>query len=256
MREPAIAPRLADLFLPAFTRLAAIQPGERVLDLCSADGETLLAAARRSGEQGEQLALDDDAGRLDALLARARAEGLSTLHGALWDGTALPGPAAYWDVVLCHLGLPHLADPERTLREVHRVLRPVGRVAITVFGQRDRCPLLTIFLEAVAPLNPATKALDRATFRYSATGTLAAALAAAGFEDAVPERLTEWPAFADVDEYWSALSADSRLAPLVAGLDGEQIAAAKAAIEARTKLYRRRGGIELKVEGVVIAAVK
>jgi ubiquinone/menaquinone biosynthesis C-methylase UbiE len=244
------------LFLPTLAKLASVQPGERVLALAVGGDDAMIAAARRSGESGEQLALDTDPARAEALAARAREDGITTLRGETYDGGPLPGPDSYWDVAICHLSLPHFPNPELTLKETARVLRPVGRLAVSVFGQRDRCPLLTIFLDAVAPFNPATKALERAIFRYSEAGKLANTLADAGFEDAVPERLTEWPAFPDVDAYWAALTADSRLAGLAATLDAEQRAAAKATIEAKTRFYRRRDGLELKVEGVVFAAVK
>jgi ubiquinone/menaquinone biosynthesis C-methylase UbiE len=249
-------PRLSDLFLPIFAKLVSIQPGERVLDLAAGDGDAMLEAARRSGESGEQLALESDRGRLEALLARARAEGLDALGCEFSDAVEIPSPRSYWDVVICHLGFPHLADPEATLRESVRVLRPVGRIGVSVFGQRERCPLITIFLDAVRPFAPEAAALDRTIFRYSDVGKLANTLAEAGYEDCVPERVTEWPFFAGVEDYWAAMAADARFAPLVLKLTDEQIAAAKSTIEAKTKFYRRRTGMELKIEGAVIAAVK
>jgi SAM-dependent methyltransferase len=252
----SVAPRPGSLFLATFTKLASVQPGERVLDLHALDGAAALEAARRSGPSGEQIALDTDEARVASLLERARADGIETLQGGVSDATQLPGPDSYWDVVLCHLALPHLVDPEATIREVLRVLRPVGRVAFSTWGQRERCPLVTIFLEAVAPHNASARTFDRALFRYAEVGLLARTLGEIGFEDAVPDRSTEWPFFADVDEYWSAMAGDPRFAPLTAHLTDEQIAAAKEQITAKTKFYRRRGGMELKCEGIVLAAVK
>lgn len=256
MPAESTAPRLRDLFLASFSKLASVQPGERVLDLCAGDGEAIVEAGRRSGAEGEQLLLDPDAARLDQAVRRARAEGLSDARGEVCDASTLPSADGYWDVVLCHLSLPNLPDVDASLREATRVLRPVGRFIVSVWGERARCPLLTIFLDAVAPYAPAAAALDKALFRYSAAGALATTLASAGFEDAVPERLTEWPAFTDVEQYWSVLSTDRHLAPLVAVLTPAQIAAVKATIETKTRFYRRPTGLELKVEGVVLAAVK
>ena len=256
MSTSAATPQLGDLFLPTFLKLASVQPGERVLDLCGGDGAAVIEAAHRSGEQGEQLVFESNQERLDALLARARQEGARTLRGEACDATRIPGPDSYWDIVLCHLVLPLLADPEAALRDALRVLRPVGRIAVSIFGQRERCPLITIFLDALAPYAPAAKEIDHRLFRYSAMGKLATTLAEAGCEDAVPERLTEWPAFADVDEYWRMMATDSRFAGLASALTEDEVAAAKRTIEAKTTFYRRRAGMELKVEGVVLAAVK
>lgn len=249
-------PRLGELFLPTFSKLASVQPGERVLDLLAAEGDAILASAARSGSEGEQLALDRDSDRLSALSARATAAGMSALAVEHADDSATAHRESYWDVVQCHLAFDLLDDPERAVREASRVLRPVGRLALTIWGQRERCPLLTVVLEALAPFTPRAKALDRALFRYGETGVLAQMLVGAGFEDAVPERLTDWPAFASVDEYWSVVTGDRRFAPLLADLDAEQRAQARATVESKTRFYRRRTGLEMKVEGLVIAAVK
>lgn len=254
--EPAITPRLGDLFLATFTKLASVQPGERVLDLCARGGEALLAAARRSGVDGEQLALDTDQERLEALVRRAGEAGHTALRGEVSDAVKLPGPRSYWDIVLCHLSFPLLTDAAASLAESVRVLRPVGRIAVSVFGERARCPLITIFLDALKPFVPGVDAFDKALFRYSEVGRLANTLADAGFEDCVPERFTEWPAFASVDEYWTTITSDSRFTPLAASLTESQIIEAKATIETKSRFYRRGTGLEFKVEGAIIAAVK
>lgn len=247
--------RLGDLFLASFTKLTSVQPGERVLDLCARDGAALVAAAERAGDQGECLALDSDAARLETVVEQARRDGLTAVRGEVSDARTLPGPASYWDIVLCHMAFAQLADPVAALVETKRVLRPVGRLGVSSWGTRDRCPLVTVFLDAVAPFSPAARELDRLLFRYAEPGVLATTLADAGFEDATPERFTEWPAFRDVEEYWTTIASDSRFSEIVAGLDPEQVAAAKVTIEQKTRFYRRREGLEIKVEGIVLAAV-
>ena len=247
---------LGDLFLASFTKLTSVQPGERVFDICARDGSAVLQAARRAGENGEVLALDRDLAALQDLARRARAEGITSLRTEAGDGRRFPSTDSYWDVVLCHMAFPQLPDPEAALKETLRVIRPVGRLGISTWGQKDRCPLLTIFLEAIAPFVPRAAEASRQLFRYSEAGALATTLADAGFEDATPERLTEWPTFRDVDDYWTTLATDLRLAELVAPMDADQVAAAKATIEAKTRFYRRRDGLEIKVEGIVLAAVK
>src|SRR5437867_2733145 len=49
---------LAGAFLAPFMKLAAVQPGERVLDVLAGSGEAAVEAARRAGETGEALVLD------------------------------------------------------------------------------------------------------------------------------------------------------------------------------------------------------
>ena len=86
---------------------------------------------------------------------------------------------------------------------------------------------------------PAVGAEVTSLFRYSEPGRLAHLLAEQGFEDAVPERITEWAPFRDVEEYWGMISATTRLGSLARGLSDDAIAECKAELERKTRFYRR-----------------
>jgi ubiquinone/menaquinone biosynthesis C-methylase UbiE len=252
--SPAI-PSLAAVFLRPFMKLAAVQPGERVLDIAPGDGEVAVEAALRAGELGEVLAVDPRPERLEAVGASALAAGVTHLRTARMDPARLDLPDAYWDVVVCHLGVQEFADPEQAIAETRRVLRPVGRLAISALGERERCPLVTFFLDAVGARVPAVKAEAQYLFRYAQPGSLARLLAEQGYEDATPERVTEWVPFPTVDDYWAAMTA----APFgrhAAALSADDIAACKTEIERKMRFYRRGAGYELKVEAIILAAVK
>jgi SAM-dependent methyltransferase len=65
------------------------------------------------------------------------------------DAEALPYDAESFDAVVVNFGLHHFPFPERALSEVHRVLRPGGRVACTVWATPDKHALYAVALEAV-----------------------------------------------------------------------------------------------------------
>jgi ubiquinone/menaquinone biosynthesis C-methylase UbiE len=245
-----------EAFLPAFLKLSAVQPGERVLDIAPGTGVATVEAARRAGAGGEVLAIAPDPAALEAVAAHARAAGVTWLRTAPMDPARLELPDAYWDVVLCHFGLADMPDPDAVLREVCRVMRPVARLGVATLGTRDRCPLITIFTEVVGAHLPAVKGQEVALFRHAEPGRLAGLLAAHGFEDAVPERLTAWVPFRDVDDYWQTLTATTRFGAAARDLPAETVAACQAEIARRTRFYRRGGGIELKVEAIILAAVR
>ena len=59
-------------------------------------------------------------------------------------------PDGSYDVVLCREGMMFATDPARAAREFHRVLRPGGRIALAVWGPRERNPWLGLVLDAVS----------------------------------------------------------------------------------------------------------
>lgn len=64
---------------------------------------------------------------IDSTLARQR--GGADIY---YDGTRLPFASACFDAILCNQVLEHVPDPQRFLRECHRVLKPGGRLLLTV----------------------------------------------------------------------------------------------------------------------------
>jgi ubiquinone/menaquinone biosynthesis C-methylase UbiE len=252
---PIRTPALTEVFLRPFTKLSSVQPGERVIDLESSGHEAVAEAAARAGDSGEVLVARRDHSALEDVASQCRAQGLTSLRYEQMDGERLTQPDSYWDVVLCHLGLTSLDDPEGVLKDMARVLRPVGRVGVSVLGEADRCLLISFFTDAVGKHLPAVKNEARRLFRFGEPGKLANLLADTGYQDAVPERATEWVPFASVDAYWEYSLATPYGAP-ARHLPPEAVAECRAELERKLRFYRRGGHYELKVEAIVLAAVK
>ena len=106
----------------AFDRVS-IRPGERVLDLGSGRGYWAGKAARAGAEV---VAYDLKPERVER--AALRYPRVRFVHGSA-DATGLEDES--FDVVLILSVLEHTAEPERVLAEIHRVLRPGGRLALT-----------------------------------------------------------------------------------------------------------------------------
>ena len=247
---------LAQLFLPRLMKLASVQPGERVLDIACGEGEATVEAMHRSGKTGEVVAIDRQQAAIDGTVSRARAAGLEPPRTLIADPAQLNLPESYYDIVLCNFGLTALPDVEAAIKEIQRLMRPVARFAVATLGQRERCPFITIFADAVAKHVPAIAAEVRSLFRFGEAGSLAQLLSSLGFEDAVPERLTEWPQFHDLDAYWQTLTATTTLGRFSAQLTPEAEAECRAEIEKKLKFYRRGDHYEIKVEAAILACVR
>ena len=92
---------------------------------------------------GGEVVLSDVVAEMTAIAARAgRAAGPRQRRHRVFDLEQIDQPDDSYDVVLCREGLMFAVDPGRAAREIRRVLRPGGRVALAVWGPRDRNPWL------------------------------------------------------------------------------------------------------------------
>jgi len=124
---------------------AALAPHERVLDVACGTGLVTLEAANAVGARGHVLGVDISEQMIIAARARARMRDLANVRFERMDAEHLDVPNASFDAALCALGLMHAPDPEQAVREMCRVVRPGGRIALAVWGERSRCGWASLF---------------------------------------------------------------------------------------------------------------
>ncbi|MBK8098268.1 MAG: bifunctional demethylmenaquinone methyltransferase/2-methoxy-6-polyprenyl-1,4-benzoquinol methylase UbiE [Planctomycetes bacterium] len=118
-------------------KIAAVQPGERVVDVCAGTGDLTLAL-RAAGAKAV------GADFCAPMIARAVAKAESAAAGVPFvvaDALALPFAGGAFDLATVAFGIRNVADPVAGLREMARVVRPGGRVVVLEFC-RPRLPLL------------------------------------------------------------------------------------------------------------------
>jgi ubiquinone/menaquinone biosynthesis methyltransferase len=165
---------------------AAIEPGQRVLDLATGTGDLALAAA----EQGAAVVGLDLAPRM-IRLARVK-PGADAVRFLVGDMTSLPLPPASIDVVTTGYGLRNVPDLDRAIAEIARVLRPGGRFLSLDFEKpehpawrRAYFAYLTVVGATVGTLlhgDPDTyRYIPASLARYPGAEAVAARFRAAGF---------------------------------------------------------------------------
>ncbi|MFK4103589.1 class I SAM-dependent methyltransferase [Streptomyces sp. NPDC019531] len=175
---------------------AGVGAGTRVLDVGTGTGTAALAAQARGAEV---TAVDADAG----MVAAARARGVDAHIGELPELRYRDGE---FDAVVGNFVLNHVGRPRAALAELHRVLRPGGRVALTTWSANRGAgqDLLGRACEAGGAVPPSCiPRLDPAEDWPRTAGGLAQLLGEAGFMAAETVELA-WDHRAAVEEWWSA----------------------------------------------------
>jgi demethylmenaquinone methyltransferase / 2-methoxy-6-polyprenyl-1,4-benzoquinol methylase len=163
----------------------SVRAGDRVLDACCGTGD--LAIAARSHGAAEVVGLDFSAKMLER--ARAKAPDIEWVQG---DVLALPFEDASFDSATVGFGIRNVDDLEAGLRELRRVLRPAGRLAILEITtpRGVLAPFYRVWFDRVVPLlgrvlpgGDAYTYLPASVRRFPAPGELARLLEANGFGD-------------------------------------------------------------------------
>ncbi len=168
-------------------RLAArevVWPGDRVLDACCGTGDLAIAAERRGGKV---VGLDFS----ERMLERARRKS-GTIEWVKGDALALPFADGEFDAATVGFGVRNLDDLEGGLRELARVLRPGGKVAVLEITRPRGLlrPFFRLWFDVLVPaagkVLPGGKAytyLPASVRRFPGPEDLAALLVSAGFQE-------------------------------------------------------------------------
>jgi SAM-dependent methyltransferase len=183
-------------------QVAALEPGERVIEAACGSGLVTRALAEAVGPNGVALATDLSQKMVDLTAQNCADAGLDWVATARMSADELTVEPNSFDAAVSALGLMYVPDPGRAVASMAQATRPGGRVVATVWGERRNCGWAEIFpivdarvVSEVCPL----------FFASGVPGALSRDFEQAGLRDVAERRQRESLLFLDERTLLSAM---------------------------------------------------
>jgi ubiquinone/menaquinone biosynthesis C-methylase UbiE len=244
------------LMAPLAPRLVAagdVHAGEHILDVACGTGVVTRLAAERVGNAGRVVGLDFNA----AMLGVARSLPPIASTAIEWiEASALdmPLPDAAFDAVLCQHGVQQFPDRPAGLAEMRRVLKPAGRLAVSVWGQLAHCPGMAALVAALQRhVGDAAANNRRAPFSLGDAAELERLVNDAGFHDVQVQTVASTGRFPSPELFVQYQLAATPLSN-VSGVTDDAIAAVIQDVSAALQTYITADGLVFPMEAHIVTA--
>ncbi len=236
----------------ALLDMAALRPGDRILDIACGTGLVTFRAAEAVGPTGTVAGCDISDAMVSAIAAEAQARGITGDFRRM-DAEVLDYPDAAFDAVLCGLGLMYVADPAAALREMHRVLVAGGRAIAAVWGARKACGWAEIF--PIVERRTASEVCPM-FFQLGTGAALEMQFRQAGFTDVRTQRISSTLVYQSDEDALGAAFVGGPVALAYSRFDDEVRASAHAEYLDSIAQYRDGHTYRMPGEFVVVAGAK
>jgi ubiquinone/menaquinone biosynthesis C-methylase UbiE len=194
-----LVPGITSKWAEDLVHRASLRPDEEVLDVACGTGVVARLAAKAVAS-GQVTGLDLNT-RMLAVGRDVQSEGpaVSWVEGSALD---LPFASARFDAVLCQLGLQFFPDQLKALREMRRVVRRAGRVALSVYSAIERTPGANAFVCALDEvLGPQASQVKRGEHSFASPEQLENLLLDAEFGSVEVQTVVQTIVFPSVLDY-------------------------------------------------------
>jgi ubiquinone/menaquinone biosynthesis C-methylase UbiE len=222
--------------------------GQTVLEVAAGMGDTGFIAAQLLGENGRLISTDFSSAMIDGARRRAAEIGITNAEFRTMDAEKMDLDGSSVDGMLCRWGYMLMGDPGTAFAEACRVLKPGGRLCLSVFAAAEKNPWAALpakamihagLMEPPAPGTPGILAL-------ADQERLSGLLNEAGFTDLVLEEVPLTWRHDDFDSYWQFLTeVAGAIATIIESLPADRQAVARDAIAAAIEPFHGDAGVAL-----------
>jgi ubiquinone/menaquinone biosynthesis C-methylase UbiE len=213
-----VAENLAQFEAFAREALRLVPAGGEVLDVAAGPGSLTLLAARTARRV---YAVDFAPAMLDALRARAAADGIANVESQVADGQALPFPEARFDAAYSMFGVIFFPDRARGLSELARVLRPGSAAVVSSWPPLERVPQFAALFGAMAAELPGS-GIGEAPMPLATAAEVTTEMRAAGFTTIAVHEHDVVAGTSTPEELWRSFSRGGAPAVLMRRKMGEE----------------------------------
>ncbi|MEW9897294.1 bifunctional demethylmenaquinone methyltransferase/2-methoxy-6-polyprenyl-1,4-benzoquinol methylase UbiE [Chitinivorax sp. PXF-14] len=148
---------------------SGVREGARVLDIAGGTGDLSYAFSKKVGKTGQVWLTDINSSMLGVGRDRMLDRGV-IMPVAQCDAEKLPFPNDYFDCVTVAFGLRNMTHKDAALREMHRVVKPGGRLLVLEFSKvwKPLSPLYDLYSFKALPLMGKLITQDADSYRYLA----------------------------------------------------------------------------------------
>jgi ubiquinone/menaquinone biosynthesis C-methylase UbiE len=240
---------------------AGLIEGDTVLDVAGGSGEPSLTIAETVGPTGSVMFTDVVPEMVTAAQSEAKRRGLTNVSFQQCAADSLPFDNNSFDAVVCRLGAMFFPDPLAALREMRRVTKREGAIALAVWDKSEFNPFFYLITDVTArhfgvaaPADPNAPG----AFRFAEPGSLARILRDAGAVD-VNERVLKFHIAAPISprEFWEMRSETSgTLREKLATLSPPQVDLIAREVQEAVREYFPNSQMNFAAQMIIVTARK
>jgi len=234
-------------------------PGMVLVEIAGGLGDTALLAAPALLPGGRVILTDRSPGMVEAAQRRVEAAGVDNIECRAMDAAALDLPDQIADAAVCRWGYMLMSDPGRALRETLRVLRPGGRLALSVWDTPEQNRWAGVITDRlldrglIEPADPTEPSM----FALADPARLAALVSDSGFAGIETAHVeTAW-AYESGGDFWRVQTGISPTSQKgLARLPDEAVAEVRSEVIAEVEAQRRDGMVSLPARCIALTALR